>query len=156
MREQIAIKLVGWVCLFQALMCLVSAGPFLILIMLLFSEMGADLGMELPTGPLAQWAELIATPATQELLPVLIVGLMLLGGGFIAAGIALLRLREWGRRLTIGLVAVWLPLNVAGTWLWHRDELFWLGLGLFGWIGICSYIIWFLSQPRVKHAFKTS
>ena|SRR5579862_5962731 len=72
---------------------------------------------------------------------------------FAADGVGLWKLREWGRLLTFGLVAISLIFDLIGvvtSLVSFRILLmmFWLTF-----VGIDAFLLWYLSQANVKSAF---
>jgi Predicted membrane protein (DUF2127) len=72
---------------------------------------------------------------------------------FAIDGVALWKLKEWGRLLTFGLVGISLVFDLIGTVTSLVNfrifvMMFWLTFA-----GIDAFLLWYLSQPSVKIAF---
>lgn len=72
---------------------------------------------------------------------------------FLVDGVALWKLKEWGRLLTFGLVGISLLFDLIGTVRSLMNFRIFVMMIWLTFAGIDAFLLWYLSQENVKRAF---
>jgi hypothetical protein len=151
MKRPFGVAVLAIIHFLEALLFLLTAA-MLWLFAQLVADMGAD-ALQAPDELSARMLPLILEFIHSGKLVVVYALIAVLAAVFAAVGVGLWRLRPWARFLTLGLTGLRLLFLLPGLLVSLVQLDGWLIGGHALMLFVCAWIVWYLFQPEVKHAF---